>query len=253
MASLNHNEFRVRYGLSYLKASLRGPVTLTTTMMYLIANWCHLYTDSIGFIRTEFSNATAPMLSWLEQIRWNHGISNHNLIWYWLSWRNTLRLSLETQICVKENLVNIGSVNSVGNTPLVKPVLIHSNLSIGNTGNKIKWHFDKNKNKKPPQFSSKKILFWHQCVKSHQYVNTLRPRQNGRHFADDTFKPIFLNENFRISIKISLKFVPKVPINNIPSLVQINHLKQCRVDHWRIYASLGLSELKATNMLSTTP
>ena len=53
------------------------------------------------------------------------------------------------------------------------------------------------------------------------WVNTLRPRQNGRHFADDTFKRIFLNENFRISIKISLKFVPKGPINNIPVLVQI--------------------------------
>ena len=52
-------------------------------------------------------------------------------------------------------------------------------------------------------------------------VNTLRPRQNGRHYADDIFKCIFLNENVQISIKISLKFVPKVPINNIPSLVQI--------------------------------
>ena len=26
-------------------------------------------------------------------------------------------------------------------------------------------------------------------------INTLRPRQNGRLFADDTFKCIFLNEN----------------------------------------------------------
>ena len=52
-------------------------------------------------------------------------------------------------------------------------------------------------------------------------LNTLRPRQNGCHFADDTFKPILLNENIRISIKISLKFVLKVPIDNIPSLVQI--------------------------------
>ena len=40
-------------------------------------------------------------------------------------------------------------------------------------------------------------------------------------FADDIFKHIFLNENARISIKISLKFVPKGPINNIPALVQI--------------------------------
>ena len=54
-----------------------------------------------------------------------------------------------------------------------------------------------------------------------QQVNTLRPRQNGRHFADDIFKWIFLNENVRISIKISLKFVPKGQINNIPALVQI--------------------------------
>ena len=52
-------------------------------------------------------------------------------------------------------------------------------------------------------------------------LNSLRPRQHGRHFADDTFNPIFLNENIRISIKISLKFVSKVPINNITALVQI--------------------------------
>ena len=53
------------------------------------------------------------------------------------------------------------------------------------------------------------------------WFNTLRPRQNGRHFADDTFKRIFMNENVRISINISLKFVPKSLINNIPALVQI--------------------------------
>ena len=53
------------------------------------------------------------------------------------------------------------------------------------------------------------------------FLNTLRPRQNGRHYADDIFKCIFLNENVSIVIKISLKFVPKDPINNIPALVQI--------------------------------
>ena len=57
--------------------------------------------------------------------------------------------------------------------------------------------------------------------KRHITINSLRPRQNGRHFADDVFKRIFLNENGWISLKISLKFVPKVPINNIPALVQI--------------------------------
>ena len=54
-----------------------------------------------------------------------------------------------------------------------------------------------------------------------QVIKTLRPRQHGRHFADDIFKRIFLNENVRILIKISLKFVPKGPINNNPALVQI--------------------------------
>ena len=54
-----------------------------------------------------------------------------------------------------------------------------------------------------------------------QCVNSLRPRPNRRRFADDRFKRIFLNENDRISIKISLKFVPKVRINNIPALVHI--------------------------------
>ena len=51
--------------------------------------------------------------------------------------------------------------------------------------------------------------------------NTLRPRQNRRHYADDIFKSIFLNENARISLTISLKLVPKFQINNIPALVQI--------------------------------
>ena len=51
------------------------------------------------------------------------------------------------------------------------------------------------------------------------YVDTLRPRQKGHHFADDTFKCISLNENIRISIKISLKFVPKRSIKNIPALI----------------------------------
>ena len=50
-------------------------------------------------------------------------------------------------------------------------------------------------------------------------IDSLRPGQNGRHFADDIFNCIFLNENVLIPIKISLKFVPNGPINNIPALV----------------------------------
>ena len=65
--------------------------------------------------------------------------------------------------------------------------------------------------------------------------------------TDDTFKRIFLNENARISIKMSLKFVPKDPINNIPTLVEIMAwclvINQWSLCYWRIYSLLGLSEL----------
>ena len=52
-------------------------------------------------------------------------------------------------------------------------------------------------------------------------LNTLRPRPNGRHLADDIFKCIFRNENVWISINISLKVVTMGLIDNIPALVQI--------------------------------
>ena len=51
--------------------------------------------------------------------------------------------------------------------------------------------------------------------------DTLRLRQNGRHFADHIFKYIFLNANIWTLFKISLWFVPNFEINNIPALVQI--------------------------------
>ena len=62
---------------------------------------------------------------------------------------------------------------------------------------------------------------WHHVASGPTWVNILRPRQNGHHFADDTFERIVLNENVRITITISLKVVLTVPINNIPALVQI--------------------------------
>ena len=65
-------------------------------------------------------------------------------------------------------------------------------------------------------FSLNKIL-----VATNTLLNTLKPRQNGRYFPDNIFKSIFLNENVWILIKISLKFVPKDPVNNISALVQI--------------------------------
>ena len=56
---------------------------------------------------------------------------------------------------------------------------------------------------------------------------TLRLRQNGWHLPDDSFKCMSLNEKVWILIKISLKFVPWGPINNIPTLVHI--MTWCRV------------------------
>ena len=74
------------------------------------------------------------------------------------------------------------------------------------------------------------------------HINTLRPRKNGRHFPDDHFKCIFLNENVWILIKISLKFVPKGPINNNPALVQIMA--------WRRPGDKPLSEPRMDNLLT---
>ena len=51
------------------------------------------------------------------------------------------------------------------------------------------------------------------------FLNSSPPGQNGRLFADDVFRCIFVNEKFCILIKISLKFVPKDPIDNNPALV----------------------------------
>ena len=73
-------------------------------------------------------------------------------------------------------------------------------------------------------------------------VNTLRPRQNGRHFPDDIFKCIFLNENVWISLKISMKFVPKGEIDHIPSLVQIMA--------WRRPGDKPLSEAMMVSLLT---
>ena len=87
--------------------------------------------------------------------------------------------------------------------------------------------------------------------------NSLRLWQNRCHFAHDVFKCNSLNENVWIPIKISLKFVPQGPINNIPVLVQImawcqpgdKQLSGPRMESLltHIYASLGLNELSTIN------
>ena len=80
-------------------------------------------------------------------------------------------------------------------------------------------------------------------------LNTWRPRQNVRHFPDNIFKRIFLNENVWIFINISLKFIPKGPIDNISigsDKGMVLNRRQAVVwtngglNYWRIYASSGL-------------
>ena len=93
-------------------------------------------------------------------------------------------------------------------------------------------------------------LYWHLTVLT---IDRLGLRQNGCYFPGDIFKCILLNENIWISIKISMKFVSKDSINNIPTLVKIMAWCPIRwkaiiwtydgVAYWRIYASLDPNEL----------
>ena len=77
------------------------------------------------------------------------------------------------------------------------------------------------------------------CLISHSWqthnqiinLNTLRPRHNGHHSADNLFKCIFLNEDVWIS----------VPINNIPALVQL--MAWCRPGKKSLYELMVVSLL----------
>ena len=78
------------------------------------------------------------------------------------------------------------------------------------------------------------------CVNCH--INTLRSRQNGRHFADDIIKCVFLNENIWISMNISLRFVSLGQIKNIPALG--------RIMAWHRRGNKPLSEPMMVNLLT---
>ena len=57
--------------------------------------------------------------------------------------------------------------------------------------------------------------------KLHGELHSSPPGQNGRHFAEDIFKHIFMNEKFCILTWIKLKLVAKGPINNKSALVRV--------------------------------
>ena len=49
-------------------------------------------------------------------------------------------------------------------------------------------------------------------------LNTIRPKPNRSHFADDIFELILMSERCWISIQIPMKCVPNDPIVNNPAL-----------------------------------
>ena len=57
------------------------------------------------------------------------------------------------------------------------------------------------------------------AIKSVNNINSSPPWQNGRRFADNILKCIFVKENFCIPNKISLNFASKGPIDNNSALV----------------------------------
>ena len=75
------------------------------------------------------------------------------------------------------------------------------------------------------------------------WVNSSPRGQNGRHYADDIFKCIFMNEKFCISIWISLKSVPNGLIDKKSALVQVMT--------WRWAGNSPLTEAMLTKILYT--
>ena len=64
-------------------------------------------------------------------------------------------------------------------------------------------------------YSGLNIVHTLQQLVANGLLNTMRPEQNGRHFADDIMKCIFLYENCWILNESSLKFVRKGLINKL--------------------------------------
>ena len=77
------------------------------------------------------------------------------------------------------------------------------------------------------------------------HINSFPSGQNGRHFTNDIFRSIFVDDKSCILIKISLKCVPKGVIDNNTSISLVNGLVPNRRQaiiwtntgpiHWRIY------------------
>ena len=80
---------------------------------------------------------------------------------------------------------------------------------------------------------------WFQVI-----VNSSSPGQNGRHFVDYPLRCIFVNGEFCILFKISLKFIPNSPIDSIgldsgvvPNRRQAFIWTNAVSTHWHMYAA----------------
>ena len=74
-------------------------------------------------------------------------------------------------------------------------------------------------------------------------LNSSPPGRNDHHFRDDIFKCIFVNKEFWIGIQMSLKFVPKGPIDNKWALVEVMP--------WRQIGDKPFPELMVTQITDT--
>ena len=129
----------------------------------------------------------------------------HQQLWYWLpSWRNILVLEPEEYYIWKFSLVIL----------LCDFIHIYYLSSVYIMNSFIFYLI--------PII----LLFIYYCSVYGSCLDTLRQRQNAQHFADGIFTWIFLNGNVWISIKISLKFVPKGLYNYFPALVKIMAWRQ---------------------------
>ena len=155
------------------------------------------------------------MFAWIELVTYQIliikigqqiNILNH-LITFWVVWFQIFLLFDTISKCTKQRTKALKIM-------IVVLIVFHNSQEIKSPRGEVVYLF------REQPWSYKWKVVYHSGKYRFQ-LNSLRPRQNGRHFADDIFKCIFLIENVLIPVKISLKFVPKGPINNIPALVQI--------------------------------
>ena len=121
--------------------------------------------------------------------------------------------SIDNTIVLKvspiNNITNIGQTSAIPNTDLVTWNLDTQTLPLR------WWKYLVINLSSTPVSRNRRIL----NKKTHTHINSSPPGQIGHHFADDIFICMFENEKICILIEISLKFIPKDPIDNKPALV----------------------------------